>query len=164
MATTTDTAGAAAIRPVRRDDLPALESMIAATGLFPPEMLAGMLDAHLRGAAGEVWLTALAGATVAYAAPERMTEGTWNMLLIAVHPDRQRAGLGTALVAAVERAVAAQGGRLLLVETSGLLDFEGTRAFYRSQGYEREALIRDFFRAGEDKVVFRKALARPGPG
>ncbi len=163
MATTTDRAGTAAIRPVVRGDLPALESVIAAAGLFPPEMLAGMLEAHLQGAAGEVWLTALEGAAVVYAAPERMTEGTWNMLLIAVHPDRQRAGLGAALVAAAERAVAARGGRLLLVETSSLPDFEGARAFYRGQGYEREALIRDFYQAGEDKVVFRKTLAQPAP-
>ncbi len=52
----------------------------------------------------------------------------------------------------------ARGGRMLLVETSGLPDFERTRAFYRKCGYEEEARIRDFYAAGDDKVVFRKVL------
>lgn len=53
----------------------------------------------------------------------------------------------------------ARAGRLLLVETSALPAFEGTRAFYRRLGYEEEARIRGFYAAGEDKVVYRKALA-----
>jgi ribosomal protein S18 acetylase RimI-like enzyme len=64
-----------------------------------------------------------------------------------------------ALLRHVEQALAARGERLLLVETSGSPGFERTRAFYRKRGYEEEARIRDFYRAGEDKVVFRKALA-----
>jgi RimJ/RimL family protein N-acetyltransferase len=47
---------------------------------------------------------------------------------------------------------------MLLVETSGLPDFERTRAFYLKCGYEEEAHIRDFYATGEDKVVFRKVL------
>jgi ribosomal protein S18 acetylase RimI-like enzyme len=58
--------------------------------------------------------------------------------------------------------LAARGVRLLLVETSGLPAFEGTRGFYRARGYAEEARIRDFYQAGEDKIVFRKLLALPG--
>jgi hypothetical protein len=36
--------------------------------------------------------------------------------------------------------------------------FERTRQFYRTLGYDVEATIREFYNAGEDKVVFRKAL------
>jgi GNAT superfamily N-acetyltransferase len=47
----------------------------------------------------DLWLTddddGLVG--IAYVAPERMTEGTWNLYLLAVHPDRQRQGRGAAL-------------------------------------------------------------------
>jgi ribosomal protein S18 acetylase RimI-like enzyme len=147
------------IRPLQAADLPLLAQVIAATGLFPPELLDGMAAPHLGGAAEEVWLVA-PGAGLAYAAPEQLTQGSWNMLLIAVHPDRQRGGLGAALAAAVEDEVAARGGRLLLVETSGLPAFEGARSFYQRQGYEREARIRDYYQPGEDKIVFRKLLAR----
>jgi RimJ/RimL family protein N-acetyltransferase len=47
---------------------------------------------------------------------------------------------------------------MLLVETSGLPDFERTRTFYAKCGYEEEARIRDFYAVNDDKVVFRKVL------
>ena len=52
----------------------------------------------------------------------------------------------------------AQGARLIVVDTSGIEDFAGTRAFYARSGYDEEARIRDFWATGDDKVIFRKAL------
>ena len=52
----------------------------------------------------------------------------------------------------------ARGERVLLIETSGLGSFERTRDFYRTQGYDDEARIREFYGAGDDKIIFRKAL------
>ncbi len=150
------TEDAPAIRDLEATDLPELAAVIGATGLFPPELLAGMAAPYLAGEAEEIWLRG--GPALAFAAPERMTDRCWNMLLLAVHPAEQRRGTGAALVAAVEREAAARGARLILVETSGLPDFDGTRAFYRRCGYREEARIRDFYRDGEDKVVFRKRL------
>ena len=149
------------IRPTTADDTPALKRVIDATGLFPAEMLDGMLAGFFTGEAGkDVWLTDDDGGPVAiaYCAPERMTEGTWNLYLIAVHPDRQGQGRGATLLQHVEQGLAQRGQRVLLVETSGLPAFERTRSFYRRRGYDEEARIRDFYQAGEDKVVFRKAL------
>jgi hypothetical protein len=37
--------------------------------------------------------------------------------------------------------------------------FARTRAFYLREGYAQEARIREFYAVGEDKIVFRKALA-----
>jgi len=93
-----------------------------------------------------------------YTVTEEMTDGAWNMLAIAVLPDRQRSGHGAALVAHVEAALRAQGARLIVVDTSSTEGFAGTRAFYARSGYDEEARIRDFWAAGDDKVVFRKAL------
>jgi ribosomal protein S18 acetylase RimI-like enzyme len=58
----------------------------------------------------------------------------------------------------VEQMLAKRGERVLLVETSGLEAFEYVRAFYRNNGYEEEARIREFYKAGDDKIIFRKAL------
>lgn len=152
------------IRSALQADQPALERIISAVELFPADMLGGMMAAYLSadGSAGEFWLTDDDGVPVgvAYCAPERLTDGTWNLLMIAVHPDKQRQGRGAALIGAVERQVAARGGRIVLIETSGLGSFEGQRALYRRLGYAEEARIRDFYEPGNDKVVFWKSLAR----
>ncbi|MGG5887951.1 N-acetyltransferase family protein [Falsiroseomonas sp. HC035] len=156
MAQTTDT-----IRLLLAEDLPVLIDLINATGLFPGAMLADMAAPGLAGAEdAEFWLVDARGSPVAlaYCAPERMTQGTWNLLLIAVHPARQGQGHGTALLRAVERRLAEAGHHLLLVETSALPEFEASRAFYLARGFAEEARIRDFYRAGEDKVVYRKRL------
>ena len=152
------------IRAITPADMPALKAVIAATALFPADLLDAMTAASLGGQApDEIWLTTEAAGpvAVAYAAPERMTAGTWNLLLIAVHPAWQGQGLGAALTRHVEATLTARGARLLLVETSGDPAFDGTRSVYRALGYAEEARIRDFYQAGEDKIVFRKALARP---
>lgn len=88
-----------------------------------------------------------------------MTEGTWNLLLIAVHPNLQRRGIGTELMRFIEDTLTANGERILIIETSGLPAFLSTREFYQHIGYEEEARIRDFFKLGDDKVVFRKTLS-----
>jgi ribosomal protein S18 acetylase RimI-like enzyme len=151
-----------AIRPVERDDLPALKGVIDATGLFPSGMLDDMMAGYLIGkAVNEFWLTIDddGPVAVAYYMPERMTQGTWNLLLIAIDPGHQGQGLGSALIAHIEQELRARGERVLLVETSGLPEFQRMRAFYLKCGYGEEARIRDFYDAGEDKIIFRKVLA-----
>ncbi len=153
---------AATVRATSPGDLPGLKALVDAVGLFPSAMLDGMIAAYLRRDFSEgFWLTLDAGGPmgVVYCGPERMTQGTWNLYLIAVHPDLQGQGHGKALLRHVEEALTMRGERLLLVETSGLPAFAPVRAFYRKGGYDEEARIRDYYQEGEDKVVFRRALA-----
>ena len=158
---------AASLRPVVAGDLAALRGVIDATSLVPSALLDLMAAGYLAGAdGGDAWLTVDDGdapVAVAYYAPEPMTDGTWNLRLIAVHPKHQGRGHGVALTRHVEATLAARGARVLLVETSGLPAFARTRAFYRARGYEEAARIREIYAAGEDKVVFRKALAGAAP-
>ncbi|MEO0536532.1 MAG: GNAT family N-acetyltransferase [Cyanobacteria bacterium P01_A01_bin.123] len=153
------------IRPTTPDDTTALIALADATGLFPPsgldllrQMLADALDQD--SATAPFWITDDDNGPVgvAYCEPERMTDQTWNLQLIAIHPDRQGQGRGTKLLSYVEQTLIARGGRLLLVDTSGLPDFERTRMFYAKCGFKEEARIRDFYAAGDDKVAFRKVL------
>lgn len=149
------------IRATTPDDVTAIAAIAEAVGFQPGELeeLNTMLAAYLSGNHNndEFWLTDDDDGEpvgVAYCAPERMTDGTWNLLFIAIRPDRQGQGRGSALIHHVEQTLMDQGARLLLVET--LASFKDTRAFYRKRGYEEEACIRDFYAAGADKVVYRK--------
>jgi ribosomal protein S18 acetylase RimI-like enzyme len=155
------------IRLTTTNDVTDLIVLAVASGLFEPsqtEELGQMLDRHFNDETEnqDLWFTdddnGVVG--VAYVAPERMTEGTWNLYLIAVHPDRQRQGRGVALLRHVEQVLANRGERVLLVETSGLESFEYVRSFYRKSGYDEEARIREFYKAGDDKIIFRKALVK----
>lgn len=153
------------IRAAEPDDRDAIIEVARASGLFPPEELsdvAATLDAFLTGSAGDDhWLVdagAQGAAAVAYYAPERMTDGTWNLYLLAVHPDHQGRGRGSALVHHVEQDLRSAGARVLLIETSGVPDFAGQRAFYAGLGYHEEACIREFYAPGDDKIVYWKHL------
>lgn len=158
------------IRPTTPDDTTALLAIADTIGFQPNELaqLREMLVDYFRNSSqdssdGEpFWLTdddeRDGPVGVAYCEPERMTDRTWNLQLIAIRPDRQGQGRGAALLRYLEQTLLARGGRILLVETSGLPGFEGTRKFYGKSGYGEEARIRDFYAAGDDKIVFRKAL------
>ena len=149
------------VRALLRADLPGVSSVLDDTGLFPTELLPEMAEPFLSGSADHLWLVICEGEAVlgfAYVEPERMTDNTHNLLAIAVSPARQNGGVGKALIEAVERRLAEAGGRVLLVETSSLADFEPARAFYDGLGFAREACIREFYAAGEDKIVFWKRL------
>lgn len=149
------------VRDLDRADLASLRGIVTGTGLFPPEMLDPMAEPYLSQTAPHHWLTACSGSKVlgfAYAELERMTAGTFNLLAIAVEPDRQGRGIGKALVQGLENKLRLLGGRILLVETSSLEEFAETRAFYAGQSFHEEARIRDFYSEGEDKVLFWKRL------
>lgn len=150
------------IRPAEKHDLENLKEVIESSGLFPPELLEGMMaDYFGANQANEIWLTRLeAGKPVAilFTAQEKLTDGTWNMYLIAVKKEFRGKGIGKELTGYVEAQLKAEGQRVLIVETSGLPEFELTRKFYKGCGYTREAVIRDFYRDGDDKVVFWKKL------
>ena len=47
---------------------------------------------------------------------------------------------------------------MVLIETLATPEFADTRSFYERNGYEEEARIRDYYAAGETKVVYRKVL------
>jgi len=84
------------------------------------------------------------------------TDRTYDLYWIAVHPDQQGAGGGTALLAAVEQELQARNARLVVVETSSRPAYAPTRRFYERRGYVAAARMRDFYATGDDRVIFTK--------
>ncbi len=149
------------IRPALAADIAGIKHIIDQNELFPSTMLDDMIAPYLSDPkTADMWFTDIDGPpqAIAYCAPERMTQGTWNLYLIAVHPDAHGRGIGSAMLHHIEALLAARGERVLLVETSGFDSFARTRQFYLKANYEQEARIRDFYQAGEDKIIFRKGL------
>lgn len=150
------------IRPIERGDLPDLKNVLTSSELFSAELLDDMIaDFFDNEDSADIWFTVVdedRAIAIAYCAPERMTTGTYNLYAIAVHRDHQGKGIGKQMMAYLENLLQQSGHRILLVETSGLADYALTREFYHKCQYTQEATIRDFYAAGEDKIVFWKKL------
>ncbi|MGB9722366.1 MAG: GNAT family N-acetyltransferase [Chloroflexia bacterium] len=149
----------------RPDDGPQILAIAARAGVFTPEEVATVRelweDYLRRGEAAYVFRVCRDGEKVlGFSCHGRhdLTERTYDLYWIATDPSARRRGVGRALLRRVEEEVRQAGGRLLVVETSGTPAYAPTRDFYRSCGYELEATIHDFYRAGDDLVIFTKHL------
>jgi GNAT superfamily N-acetyltransferase len=108
-----------------------------------------------------IWFTALNyGRPVAlgFCAPEKLAQGTYNLYALGVNGDLQGKKIGAQMMQYIEECLVAQGHRILIVETSSVPEFEPTRRFYENLGYIHEATIRDFWKPGDDKVIYWKRL------
>ena len=150
------------IRQLIKVDLPQVASIILDNELFPPEYLDKMTQTFFDQNSQEMWFVADSSESgvigVAYCAPERMTQGAWNLLLIAVMPEHHGNGVGSQLIRRIEQYVRPMDARVLLIETSGLEAFSNTRKFYPKCGYRQVATIPEYYDTGDDKVVFWKSM------
>ena len=90
--------------------------------------------------------------------PIPLTQGVYDLYWIVVDPAAQKKGDGRYLLEYVESEVIKQGGRMLLIETSSQESYGATIQFYERNGYQLAARINDFYRIGDDKLVFSKVL------
>lgn len=153
------------IRPVESSDIVPLLDMLQKSGQFNDEGVLHVRDTlknYFSGESDELWFSAeqegFAG--IAYCAPEVMTNDVWNLLMLWISPAHQRQGVGNALIKQIEKELRNKHARLLLVETSSLIDFSAARAFYSKQGFIREATIRNYYAINDDKVIFTKDMQK----
>lgn len=89
-----------------------------------------------------------------------MTAGAFDLYWIAVDPALHGGGVGRTLMAEAERRAAGEGATMMLVETSGQPSYAATRAFYERIGYVEVARVPDYYRDGDDKLVYARRLSR----
>jgi ribosomal protein S18 acetylase RimI-like enzyme len=150
------------IRKVISSDVDALKGILDSSGLFPSEYLEEMISPYFTDLASEeIWFTYVQdGAPIGfgYCVPEKLTDGTYNLLAIAVDRMSQGFGIGSKMVNYLEDELKRQNKRILIVDTSSSEEFVLTRSFYIKAGYSIVATIKDFWKDGEDKVTFYKRL------
>ncbi len=88
--------------------------------------------------------------------PTPGAEGTFDLYWIAVSPVVQNKGIGKQLLTFVEAEVINKNGRLIIIETSSQLKYKNTQQFYLNNNYKIEARIKDFYRVGDDRLIFVK--------
>ncbi len=83
---------------------------------------------------------------------------SWDLYWIAVHNNSRNKKLGSLLLKAIEDDVRRMGGKILWIETSGRPLYASTEGFYRRNGYELQASLKDFYGPGDPKQIYSKAL------
>jgi ribosomal protein S18 acetylase RimI-like enzyme len=152
------------LRSLERGHRARLEALVAGTKVFRPTEVAIAVELLDRAAAGDDdyrFVGAFDGDDlVGYACwgPTPGTEGTFDLYWIAVDASRQGGGVGSQLLAHVERTLQAGGGRLIVVETSSRADYAPTRAFYERRGYTRAATLPGYYAPGDNLVIYLKEL------
>ena len=83
---------------------------------------------------------------------------SWELYWIAVNEKVRNQNLGSILLRRVEENVVREGGRILWIETSGRPMYAPTEAFYRRNGYDLQASLKDFYGPGDPKQIYAKLL------
>lgn len=155
---------ALSLRALSPADRGQVESISRAVGLFGDAEVPVALEVFDAAVAGSPDYAALGadvggrlGGWISWG-PTPCTRGTYDLYWIAVDPALHGAGVGTALVAEMERRLAGH-ARLVVAETAGRPAYRPTRAFYEARGYRAVAIIPDFYAPGDDQVVYVKALS-----
>lgn len=154
------------LRPLRPEDRPRLERLLAAISAFNPADRAVALelidDALAKGEESDYrFLCAeeegeLAGYVCFGRIP--LTEASFDLYWIAVDPAFRGRGVGRRLLSAAEEAIRSQGGAQLFAETSSLPLYESARAFYEATGFRLLARLPDFYAPGNDRLTYGKQV------
>jgi ribosomal protein S18 acetylase RimI-like enzyme len=90
--------------------------------------------------------------------PIPCTAESYDIYWIAVREDLRRSGLGARILNRVEQKISSMGGKRIYVETSSRDQYKPTQSFYKKCGYREEALLKDFYSPGDQKVIYLKLL------
>ena len=159
------------IRPLTKQDRQPVLEVIHSTGMFTKEeeqVATEVIDLYLNKPDQRDYITEVIeneqGIIVGYVCygSRPMTEGVVDLYWLAIHPGKHRQGYGKALIQWLEKDVQAKKGRLILIETSSQDKYAPTRHFYQRLGYVENARIRDFYRPGDDLLIYGKYLKPEG--
>lgn len=150
------------IRPVTKSDIDGLKNVADSSGVFPSEYLDEMISDYFNNPnTQDIWFAYFddnKSVAIGYCVPEKFTDGTYNLLAIGVSEDFQRKGVASQMMKYIEHLLKHKSGRILIVETSSDDAQIGARNFYPKIGYTQVGVLKDFWKDGEDKIVFWKKL------
>jgi ribosomal protein S18 acetylase RimI-like enzyme len=155
------------IRPLRRQDKAAVLKIIRDTGMFTAgevDVAEELIDVYLdvprqkdyRVVVIENGQKEVAGYMTW--GPTALAENVYDLYWMAVAPGEQGRGWGKALAGWLEGEVRKAGGRMILIETSSQPRYEPTRRFYLRLDYKEVARIPDFYKPGDDRIIYAKSF------
>jgi GNAT superfamily N-acetyltransferase len=155
------------IRPMSAPDKPAVMEIIRATDMFTPaEVVVAeeLIDAYLDTSEPEDYEVVVSeddgGGVIGYMTwgPTPLAENVYDLYWMAVSPREQGRGRGKELIAWLEDRIRSLGGRMIIIETASQPNYHPTRQFYLRLGYTEVARIPDFYKPGDDRIIYTKRI------
>lgn len=153
------------IRALKHDDIPVLMDILHATDVFSNaecEIALELMNTVMNDPAQQDYVIFVAADANDRAkgyvclGPTPATQGTYDMYWIAVDPQCYGKGTASVLIKTAESYIRAEGGSLIIVETSSTVKYERTRAFYLKEGYAELAHIRQYYKPDDDLIIYGK--------
>ncbi len=152
---------------MRAEDKKAVMGLIRATGMFTAaeETVAEeLIDIYLERPDQKDYEVVVMedgnGRTPGYMTwgPTPLAEDAYDLYWMAVSPADQGKGYGKDLVRWLEEKVRKRNGRMIIIETSSQPKYEPTRRFYLNREYKEVARVPDFYRSGDDRIIYAKVF------
>jgi GNAT superfamily N-acetyltransferase len=150
---------------MRAEDKKSVMGLIRATGMFTAaeeDVAEELIDIYL-GRPGQkdydvVVTEDESGETTGYMTwgPTPLADDAYDLYWMAVTPASQGKGIGLELVRWLEDKVRKRSGRMIVIETSSQPKYEPTRRFYLNRDYKEVARVPDFYRPGDDRIIYAK--------
>jgi len=153
------------VRPIEARDQAPLSAMLRQIEQFKPEEVAvaeELIEASIRDPQGSGYecLVAEDPGVVGYICfgLTPMTESTYDLYWIAVHPAVQGRGVGKALYGAFAEQLRKRGSAQVRIETSSKESYAATGGFYERLGFSVDGKLRDFYAPGDDLLIFYRKI------
>jgi ribosomal protein S18 acetylase RimI-like enzyme len=157
---------AVGFRPLADGDRPRLEAVLRSDTTFRDTEVAvalELIDHGLNpGGSPDYWfvVATVDGEVAGYICygPTPMTDATFDLYWVVVDVRFRGLGLARQLIGAMEADLRERGGGRVRVETEQTGEYAAARRLYQACGYPLAARLADFYRAGEDLLVYYKVL------
>jgi len=155
------------IREAAQKDKEIIESIIKNNAIFTDEekyCAAELLDFYLRDITKDEYLFLCAvdesDKPLGYICYGKtpFAEGVYDIYWIVIAPEWQGKRVGKMLIRHVENILKNGGVRMIFAETSSQPKYDKTRLFYEKVEFEEVSRLKDFYRVGDDKVIYVKRI------
>lgn len=153
------------VRPGAPGDRDPLEALLRADATFRAdeiEVALELIGAALSDPESGYWIRVAEaeGRVAGYICygPTPMTRATYDLYWLVADPAVRGRGVGSALATAMEADLRARGGGAVRVETSDGEAYGAARRLYERLGYPMACRLADFYKPGDDLVIYYKRL------
>ena len=154
------------LRDLNSEDRSALEGVLRSDGTFRDDevdVALELIDDRIANPKSDYWfqIAEIDGKVAGYICfgPTPMTDCTYDLYWIVTHADARGKGVARQLVEAMEGQLKQRHASVnIRVETSQTEGYGAARKLYERLGYPEAARFANFYKSGDDLIVFYKTL------